>query len=132
MGFNLKSIRTVDQFPVEIKDQDGNPTGVVFTLAGPNHPVRKTLDQAKSRKLINEANKTGKIKIPDPADAEASRPKDLAQLTLGWSGYVDEAGQDVPFSMGSAEALYADPERRWLVEQVDEALGNKQLFTKAA
>ena len=132
MGFNLKSIRTVDQFDVEIKDQDGNPTGVIFSLGGPNHPVRKAQEQAKSRKLINEANKTGKIKIPDPADAEASRPKDLAQLTLGWSGYVDEAGQAVPFSPETAEALYADPERRWLVEQVDEALGNKQLFTKAA
>lgn len=131
MGFNLKTIATVDQFEVKIKDTEDNPTGVVFTLAGPNHPVRKAQEQARSRKLISEANKTGKVKIPDPADAEATRPKDLAQLTLGWSGYDDETGAPVPFSATAAEALYADPKLKWLLDQIEEALGNKQLFTKA-
>ena len=131
MAFNLKSIKSVDQFEAQIKDPDGNPTGVFFMLAGPTHPVRKAMDQERSRKLINEANKTGKFKIPDPADAENSKPKDLARVTLGWRGYAEELGQEVPFSAAAAEALYSEPERQWLVEQVEEALGNKQLFTKA-
>jgi len=129
-GFNLRSIKTVDQFDLPIKDPDGNPTGVVFHLAGSTHPVRKALDQAKARKMINEANKTGKVKLPDPADAEATRPKDLAQCTLGWSNYVDENSAPVPFSTKAAEEHYSDPEMQWLTDQVDEGLGNKQLATK--
>lgn len=131
MGFNLRSIKTVDTFDLAIKDPDGNPTGVIFHLAGPTHPVRKAQEQAKARKLIAEANKTGKVKIPDPADAEAARPKDLAAMTLGWDGY-EEGGVPVPFSTETAAALYADPEMKWLADQVDEGLGNAQLFTKAA
>ncbi len=130
MGFDLGSIKTVDHLDVSTKDPDGNPTGVTFTLAGPTHPVRKANDQAKARKLINEANRSGKVKIPDPADAEAARPKDLAALTLGWSGY-EEGGVPVPFSTDAAAALYADPEAKWLADQVDEALGNVQLYTKS-
>lgn len=132
MGFNLRSIKTVDQFDLPIKDQDGTPTGVVFHLAGPTHPVRKAADQARSRRLINEANRSGRVRLPDPADAEAKRPKELAELTLGWSGYTDDAGQPVPFSVQTAEALYADPEMLWLVVQVDEGLGNAQLHTRRA
>lgn len=131
-GFNLRSIKTVDQFDLPIKDLDGNPTGVVFRLAGPTHPARKAIDQAKARKMINEANKTGKVKLPDPADSEATRGKDLAAYTLGWSGFVNEKGETVPFSIKAAEELYSDPELLWLVDQVDEALGNKQLFTMRA
>lgn len=132
MSFNLRNIKTASSFDLPIKDQDGNPTGVVFTLAGPTHPVRKAIEMAKSRKLIREANKTGRVTLPDPADAEAARPKDLAQLTLGWYGYADEAGTPVEFSAEQAEALFSDPDLAWLLEQVEEGLGNKQLFTKAA
>ena len=130
MGFNLRSIKTVDEFDLPIKDQDGNPTGVVFHLAGPTHPVRKAQEQARARKLINEANKHGKVRLPDPADVESSRPKDLAAMTLGWSGYDGDDGQPVPFSAATAEALYADPEMKWLADQVDEGLGNAALHTK--
>lgn len=132
MGFNLRNIKTIDAFELSIKDTDGAPTGVTFTLAGPTHPVRRAAEQARARALINEANKNGKVKLPDPAEAEARRPKDAAALTLGWAGYEADDGTPVPFSTAAAEALYADPEMQWLLDQVEEALGNKQLFTKAA
>ena len=131
MAFNLRSIKTVDTFALAIKDTDGNPTGVTFTLAGPTHPVRKALDMARSRKVIQQYHKTGKMALPDPADAEATRTKDLATLTLGWDGYADDNGP-VQHSTAAAEALYSDPAMQWLCDQVDEALGNKALFTKAA
>ncbi len=132
MGFNLRKIKTVDAFDVAIKDTDGAPTGVTFTLAGPTHPVRRAAEQAKARQLVNEANKTGKVKLPDPADTQASRPQEAAALTLGWAGYETDDGTPVPFSTLAAQALYAETEMLWLLEQVEDALGNKQLFTKAA
>lgn len=132
MTFNLRRIRTLDTFEFPVKDADGNPTGVVFTLAGPTHAVRQAQEQAKARRLVNEANKTGKVKLPDPAEAQAQRPAEVAALTLGWAGYVGDDGQLVPFSTEAARELYADPAMQWLLEQVEEALGNKTLFTKAA
>lgn len=130
MGFNLKSIKTFPTFDYEIKDEQGNPTGVVFTLASPNHPVRKAAQHAANRKLINSANKHGKVELPDPADAEKQNIRDLAEFTLGWRGYTDESGQDVPYSVETAAAMYADPELMWLLKQVETALGENDNFTK--
>jgi len=129
--FDLHSIKTVQTIDYEIKDPDGNPTGVTFTLAGPTHPQRKAADHARQRKILREVGKTGRPTVTDPAEVEAERPKLLAAMTLGWSGYAVD-GQPVPFSTEVAEKLYADPEMKWLADQVDEALGNTRLFTRAA
>jgi len=132
MSFNLKSIRTIEQFNVEIKDENGKGTGVVFVLAGPTHPVRRAAQLAANRKVIQQANKTGKVELPDPEDAEAERLKNLAAATLGWSGYCDDAGQPVPFSQPAALELYSDSGMLWLVEQIESAMGAKDRFTKRA
>jgi hypothetical protein len=130
MSFNLKKIKTLEAFDVEIKDEEGNGTGVFFTLAGPNHTVRRTAQLALNRKMIAQANKTGKVELPDPEDSEVERLKNLANATLSWKGYVNDEGQEVPFSTATALALYQDPEMMWLVDQVDTALGAKDRFTK--
>jgi hypothetical protein len=130
MSFNLKKIKTLESFDVEIKDEEGNGTGVFFTLAGPNHTVRRTAQLALNRKMIAQANKTGKVELPDPEDSEVERLKNLANATLSWKGYVNDEGQEVPFSTATALALYQDPEMMWLVDQVDTALGAKDRFTK--
>lgn len=129
MGFNLKSIKTVQTFDYEVKDEQGNPTGVIFTLAGPNHPIRKAAQMAANRKLIASARKTGRVELPDPEDAEAQRVKDLTAFTLGWRGYSDENGE-VAFTPEAAAALYGDPELLWLSNQIDAALGEQDRFTK--
>ncbi|MBK8667834.1 MAG: hypothetical protein IPN21_18870 [Burkholderiales bacterium] len=129
MGFNLKSIKTVQTFDYEVKDEQGNPTGVIFTLAGPNHPIRKAAQMAANRKLIASARKTGRVELPDPEDSEAQRVKDLTAFTLGWRGYADESGE-VAFTPEAASALYGDPELLWLSNQIDTALGEQDRFTK--
>lgn len=129
MGFDLKSIKTVQTFDYEVKDEQGNPTGVIFTLAGPNHPIRKAAQMAANRKLIASARKTGRVELPDPEDAEAQRVKDLTAFTLGWRGYADENGE-VAFTPEAAAALYGDPELLWLSNQIDAALGEQDRFTK--
>ena len=130
MSFNLKTIKTLESFEVEIKDEEGNGTGVFFTLAGPNHHVRRTAQLALNRKMIAQANKTGKVELPDPEDAEKDRMKNLASATLAWRGYANDEGQEIQFSPSAALELYQDPEMMWLVDQVDTALGAKERFTK--
>ena len=131
MSCNLRSIKTVDTCTADIKDQDGNPTGVTFILAGPTHPVRKAVAHAAQRKMLAGARRSGQIELPDPEETEKERITNLTKFTLGWSGYANENG-DVPFSEAAARDLYADPEMTWLADQVDAALNNKQLFTKSA
>lgn len=127
-GFNLKSIRQVASAEVEIKDVDGNPTGVVFEVAGPEHPERKRIAYMLGRKIQRQYNKTGRYEAIDPEEQEVMKAEHLAAYTLGWKGYVDESGTPVPFSKAAVLDLYRDPEMAWLVEQVDAAIGNKELF----
>lgn len=128
--FNLKSITQVTEAEVEIKDEEGAPTGVFITLAGPTHPDRKRIVFANSRAAIKRYQKTGKPELPDPEEAEQTAIENLATFTLGWRGYADEAGAPVPFSKQAALALYQDPDMVWLVAQLQTALGETERFMK--
>lgn len=130
MSFNLKKINTLETFEVEIKDDEGSGTGVFFTLAGPNHPVRRKAQLTLNRKMIAQANKTGKVELPDPEVAEVDRMNNLAESTLSWRGYVNDEGEAVPFSTEAAHELYKIPAMMWLVDQVDAAMGAKENYTK--
>lgn len=132
MSFNLRSIKTVETFQLVIKDEEGNPTPVSLTLAGPNHPVRKAANHAAQRKMMSSAKRTGQVELPDPEESEKDRIKNIAMFTLGWTGYADDTGAPVPFSTEAVHQLYGEPEMKWLVDQVELALGNASLFTKRA
>jgi len=129
-GFNLKSIRQLASAEVAIKDIDGNPTGVVFEIAGPEHPERKRIAYALARKNQARYNKTGRVELMDPEEMESMKAENLAAYTLGWKGYVDDSGAPVPFSKAAALELYRDPEMAWLVDQLDAAIGDKELFIR--
>ena len=128
-GFNLKSIEQATSAEVAIKLPDGTPTGVVFEIAGPEHPERKRIKFALERKQIAHFRKTGKTDLPDPEEFESAKHENLAAYTLGWRGYSVD-GIDVPFSKDAALALYRDPKMSWLVDQLDAAIGDKELFIR--
>ena len=128
-GFNLKSIRQVASAKIQVKDPaTGDPTGVIFEMAGPEHPDRKRITFAQSRKFLRSYAKTGRAEMPEPEDAESQKKENLAAFTLGWSGLIDDAGAPVVFSKAAALELYNNPEMGWLVDQLDSALGEKELF----
>ena len=128
-GFNLKSIRQVTSAKIQIKDPaTGDPTGVIFEMAGPEHPDRKRITFAQSRKFLRSYAKTGRAEMPEPEDAESQKKENLAAFTLGWSGLIDDSGAPVVFSKAAALDLYNNSEMGWLVDQLDSALGEKELF----
>lgn len=130
MGFNLLSIRDVPAAEIEIKDDTGAPTGVFFEMAGPTHPKAKQLAFDQNRRNIARFQKAGKVELPDPEEAEATNRDNLAARTLGWRGYVNEAGVEVPFSKKAVADLYAQPDMQWLVDQLQAALGERERFIK--
>ncbi len=125
---NLRSIKSVLSATVEIKDENGAPTGVFFEIAGPTHPKRKSILLANQRRLQHQLQKTGKVTLDDPAEQEMQARDKLVSFTLGWSGFTDEKGKEVPFSPETARELYESDDYSWLVEQLNNALNEKERF----
>ena len=125
--FDIDAYEDVVSADVRIKNPTtGAPTPMTVTLAGPEHPDRKRLTYAKSRRLRATLAKTGKLPTTDPEDDDADELELLVACTLAWTG------ASVPYSRDAARKLYADPKRRWLRDQVATALNERELFTQAS
>lgn len=125
--FRLDDFEDVLTAEVRIKNPaTGAPTPMVVTLAGPEHPDRKRIQFNKSRRLRAELSKTGKLPVTDPEDDEADETEMLVACTIGWTG------AEPAFSKQAARAVYVDPKRRWLRDQVLAALNERELFTRAS
>ena len=120
--FDPFSIEDVLTGVLRVRDQNGAPTPWATTLAGPEHPARTRRLSARQRRLRALLAKTGKLPTSDPEDDDAEQVDDLVACTLGWEGSV------LPFSPDAARKLYADSKRRWLRDQVQAALDERELF----
>jgi hypothetical protein len=107
------------------------PLGVVFTLAGPEHPARKELAAAWGRELRRKINRAGRVTLDDPEDESERELALLAAATLGWKG-VEVDGKPVEFSAAAARALYADSRFAWIRRQIRGALGDQDLFIRSS
>lgn len=125
---NIRNIKSTTSAQVEIKDETGAPTGVFFELAGPTHPKRKSVVFAAARKAQAQYQKLGKLTMDDPEEQAMQSKENMADFTLGWNGYTDDAGAPVPFSRGAALALYEDDTMSWLLDQLMAALNEKERF----
>ena len=121
--FDPFSIEDVPTGELRVRNADGGPTAWVITLAGPEHPERKRRLFARQRRLRATMVKTGKLPSSDPEDDDAEAVDELVACTLGWVGSV------LPYSPDAARKLYADSKRRWLRDQVSQALEERSLFT---
>lgn len=125
--FDPLAFEDVSTGEVRIKDPlTGAPTSMVITLAGPEHPERKRRLHARQRRLRAAMAKTGKLPMSDPEDDAADQLDELVASTLGW------VGSAVPYSADAARKLYSDPKRRWLCDQVQAALDERELFTRSS
>lgn len=124
--FDFDGFEDVDRADVRIKDPvTGAPTPMVVTLAGPEHPDRQRLVFARQRRFRAVLSKTGQVPVSDPEEDAAEQLELLLASTLGWSG------AKVPYSRDAARAVYTDPKRRWLRDQVAKALEQRELFTRS-
>jgi hypothetical protein len=124
--FDPFSIEDVMTGVLRVRDQNGAPTSWVITLAGPEHPDRKRRLFARQRRMRALLAKTGKLPTSDPEDDDAEQVDDLVACTLGWEGSA------LPYSPETARRLYADSKRRWLRDQVQAALDERELFMRSS
>lgn len=127
---DLASISTLRSAEVEIvHPKTGVGLGVMFHLAGPEHPVRKRAGVEAARRLRDRL-------LVDELDADATDQQELEVLvasTLGWrrkddQGPVTFGGAPLAYSAEAARTLYTDPDRHWLRVQVRNALERRALF----
>ena len=121
----------------EIKIADKSEEGEVLTVL---HPVTYTETDIKIRLAGSDSaryrNKIKKIAEKDKGKrknnfnldaAERQGAEILAACTLDWKG-IQRGGVDIPFTYENAVELYADPNLRWLREQVDEFIADRTNF----
>lgn len=106
---------------------DGAPLGVTFSLAGPEHPVRRKLALQASRDMRRRVQRAGKLVLDDPEDEIAQETEYLVASTLGWSD-LEIDGAKVPFSQAAARQLYENPKFAWVRRQVRKALDDAEVF----
>jgi diadenosine tetraphosphatase ApaH/serine/threonine PP2A family protein phosphatase len=129
--FDLADYVDVTSARVMLKDpKTGATTRRFIDVAGPEHPDRKRLIFATQRRMRMALAKTGKLQVGDPEDDAADQIDMLVASTLGWN--LKFRGQDLPFSKEAARALYNDPERLYVREQVQAALNERELFTRSS
>lgn len=127
-GFDLDLAEQLTQGEIQLKHPvTGAPLPIYVAIAGPEHEVRRNFVFALTRRYRAAylADRTRGMNDPvDDADDEMAL---LVLSTLGWRGIVI-AGEALAFSAGACTALYADPRRAWLRDQVKAALDKRELF----
>lgn len=125
-SYDFDSEDTVDSFDLAIKTAAGETTSLVITLASPVHPQREAWEMAyKDRKRAALARAKGDLKsLGSARDDLGDETEKLATCTLGWSG------SKTPFSKAAARAIYGDPKRLHIRNQVRAALDDAESFTR--
>lgn len=101
---------------------DGQPTGIVITLAG-----RYTKAFKEAHAILQAAG----VEITDEEAAAAMR-KAVAAATIDWTGVLDAEGNALPYDRDTAEALYGHPHLDWLWAQVVQAFTDRARFFATA
>lgn len=127
-GFDIDSFEDTQTCEFRVKHPTtGQPTELVLTLAGPEHPLRKKRQFDRLRRLRREAQRAGKLQLADPVEEEIETDEFLADCVLGWNKLVRN-GHNVPYSVAAARELMSDPKRRWLRDQVKGAVEEREAF----
>lgn len=128
--FDLDAFEDVPAGDYVVKHPEtGQPTQIMLTLAGPEHPQRKKIAFAQQRRLRKVLQQTGKLQLSDPEDEESEEIDLLVSCTLAWRG-LTVSGKELAHSADAARKIYSDPKRRWLRDQVKQALNEREHFIK--
>jgi hypothetical protein len=130
-AFNIDDYEDISSAHYAVKHPiTGEATPFVVVLAGPEHPLRKKKVLDKIRQNRKDYLNKGQVKFTDPADEDADLTDLVGRCILGWSGCVDASGQEIIYTQNAAITLVTNPKKRWLRDQLKEALDQADLFIK--
>lgn len=128
--FDLSSIDTVKDANAGAEIQLYHPTqgtdlGIFIRVVGKDSDLFKKVQREQNQKRVAKLQRTS---FRGQIDQDAEAVQLLAGCTQGWSGMI-LSSKEVPFSQENAIAIYT--KYPWIREQVDIAIGDRSLFTKA-
>ena len=127
----------VDDIDANVRDQDkgrdlpildpfsGAPTGMVFTIVGPDSDTARRARLALADELVEMADADGRVSAEN---REKARRNCLAAHVLRWRGVL-EGGKDVPFGHKNLLALL---KVQWIEMQVDTFAADRRNFRPGA
>lgn len=127
---DLKTLEQQDASEYKLTTPAGDKTDIVFTLAGPTHPIRSALEKKITARGLREFNKKGKMQIgDDPDELREQQVERLVLCTLGWEN-MEMDGKEFDYSPQNARVLYSNQRFGWVRDQIDEALRGAENFIK--
>jgi hypothetical protein len=131
--FDLASIDTVKDAnqgtTVELyHPSSGKDLGILINILGKDSDKFRQIQTEQSRRRTAKLQKTGFRAGLTSSDFDSDAIELLASCTTGWENMVIDK-KDVPFTRENAVAIYT--QYPWIKEQVDSAVGDRALFTKA-
>lgn len=102
--------------------------GMTISVLGKDSEVFRTELRKVIDKRLRRAAKKGKINgITDSATMATENAELLAKVTTAWTGFKRDE-KEIPCTYDEVLALYANPAFAWLLEQVDEGVGERENF----
>jgi hypothetical protein len=108
----------------------GEPTGIEIDLHGMDSDVYRAHERKVANRRLSRAAKRGGAKIALTLSAESIEAESLDALvvcTKGWRGLL-EAGAEVECTPENARRIYGDGRYRWLRDQVNAFVGDREGF----
>lgn len=128
----LTELEFDDTVDLTILDYNGEPTDIVFVLAGPGHPARVDLDRKVTARTLRDFNKRGKPSLPtDPDEIREDETERMVALTLDWRGVTDANDATVPFTKEAVRKAYEN-RKSSVRSQVQRGLLDISNFTRSS
>jgi hypothetical protein len=125
--FDVDSIADIGSADIQLKVNGQPLPGVVVTLAGPEHAVRKKYALDKARRMRKQLARTGKLELDDPVDEQEDETEHLAACVLAWRG-IGKAGAPLECTRENVLALLRDPGKGWFRKSIKEAYEDAENF----
>jgi len=127
-ALDLDQFEDVQTATVALKNPaTGAPTAATIDIVGPEHPTRKKIQFDRARKIRAQFQRTGKLEVSDPLDDIEDETDFLVACVTGWAGLVS-GGKPLEFNAANSRALFTDPKRQWIRNQVKKAVDEAERF----
>lgn len=136
--FDITALAAADEADLEILDGQGNPTGWVWTFAGPSHPATIEIDNVQNARYVAREREKERAQVngrkwkggDETADELRQRSIDyIVARLLRWSE-IAMGGEPFPCTPDNARKVLADRKFGLLFEQANAFLIEDRSFTR--
>lgn len=136
-GFSLDDFRLADESDLNLRNSAGQPSGWIWTFAGPGHPKTVAADERQTKRALEIAEEQEKTRVNGRKwkgsgdTVEAVRDRNIAYIVerlLRWSDGMTVDGKPFPCTPDNARSILLNP-GLGVYEQVNTYLTDEKAFT---